>query len=271
LEALTTGYSPDEVELSIRLALDRWRTTEQIQLFKPPKLLRFSGSHDLAVDWLAANFALFAPEYSLQLSFSGSLGGLIALAEGKADLAGCHLWDHATDTYNVPFVQRLLPGQKIALITLAYRRQGLIVPPGNPLHILGLADLFNPEVTFINRQPGSGTRVWLDAQLHQMGLDPRKINGYAQECMTHSDVARAIAEERINTGIGLEATAIAFGLGFIFLHREPYQLAIPAENLESGPVQALMDWLQRPTASSSITALGGYDTSCIGDVQIVEN
>ena len=90
------------------------------------------------------------------MAFPGSLGGLIALAEGKADLAGSHLWDAESDAYNAPFVRRLLPGRRVALLTLARRRLGLIVPPGNPAGLAGVADLARPGVRIVNRGRGHG-------------------------------------------------------------------------------------------------------------------
>src|SRR3989304_2541815 len=108
LEVLTAGYAPADVEEAVRQALDRWRAVSQAGVAPAGEVLHFAGSHDLAVARLASYFSEIAPGFSLLLNFSGSLGGLIALAEGKADLAGCHLWDEETDTYNLPFVRRLL-------------------------------------------------------------------------------------------------------------------------------------------------------------------
>jgi molybdate-binding protein len=145
---------------------------------------------------------------ALDIAFAGSLGGLIALAEYKAEIAGSHLWDEETDTYNRPFVQRLLPGRRAALLTLAHRRLGLIVQPGNPAELEGLGDLARPGLRFVNRQPGAGTRVWLDAQLHRRGIDPVLINGYEEQFFTHSEVARAVGERRAEVGLGIEAAAL---------------------------------------------------------------
>ncbi len=177
LEVLTGGYSLDEVERAVHQAMDRWRLLEQEPAPVDAAQVRFAGSHDLAVTWLAGHFSEIVPGYSLDLNFSGSLGGLIALAGGQADLAGCHLWDDETDTYNLPFVRRLLPGKRVALATLAHRRLGLIVPGGNPAGIQGLADLARPGVRFVNRQPGSGTRVWLDVALKKAGLASSRFRG----------------------------------------------------------------------------------------------
>ena len=181
LEVLTAGYTTGEVETALQLALDQWRV---ISVQPSPAIqgkLRFMGSHDLALAWIAAHFSEIAPHYSLELQFSGSLGGLIALAEGKADLAGSHLWDEETDSYNIPYVRRLLPGQRVALLTLAQRRLGLITPAGNPGGVRELVDLQRPGLVFVNRQ------TWLrDTRLAgcgsaRAGIPAANISGYDDE------------------------------------------------------------------------------------------
>jgi molybdate-binding protein/DNA-binding transcriptional regulator YhcF (GntR family) len=266
LEVLTGGYTLDEVERAVRQAMDRWRMVEQEQIPKDEKTLRFAGSHDLAITWLAGHFPEIAPGYSLRLNFSGSLGGLIALAEGRADLAGSHLWDVESDTYNLPFVRRLLPGKRVALVTLARRRIGLIVPPGNPAQIKDLADLGRPGLRFVNRQPGSGTRVWLDFALRSAGVPAGQIQGYDVEKVTHSAVAQAVAEGQAGVGFGLEAAALSYGLDFIFLTYDRYDLVIPAAGMNAAPVQALLQWLGSPATRQVIESLGGYAADETGRV-----
>jgi putative molybdopterin biosynthesis protein len=266
LEVLTAGYSPADVEEAVRQALDRWRVVSQATSTPLGEVLVFIGSHDLAVAWLATHFNEIAPGYSLQLNFSGSLGGLIALAEGKADLAGCHLWDEETDTYNLPFVRRLLPGQRVVLVTLARRQLGLIVPPGNPANVQELADLRRPGLRFVNRQPGSGTRVWLDAMLQRQGIQPAAIQGYCDEKMTHTEIANTVAEGLADVGLGLEGAARPYGLGFVPLTQEQYDLVIPAQHFDSPPLQALIKWISSPAARQAISSLAGYETSNTGEV-----
>ena len=270
LEVLTAGYTPAEIERAIRIALDRWRALAEEPPTPPKRVLRFVGSHDPAVSLIATRCADFAPGYALRLTFTGSLGGLIALAEGKADLAGSHLWDEASDSYNVPFIQRLLPGRRVALLTLAHRHLGLIVPPGNPAEIAGLEDLACPHLRFVNRQRGAGTRVWLDAQLHRRGIAPAGVAGYGAEVATHSEVARAVAEGQADVGLGVEAAALAYGLGFVPLTMERYDLVIPAEGWQTEPIQALAQWLMTEEAQAAIAGLGGYDTGETGRVAWVE-
>ena len=269
LEVLTSGYTPDEVESAVRLALDRWRALGEQPSPIPEATLRFAGSHDLAVGRLAVHCQSMEPPFTLQIHFTGSLGGLMALEQGEADLAGCHLWDEETDTYNIPFIQRLLPGRRVALIRLANRHLGLILPVGNPHQISSLADLLRPEIRFINRQPGSGTRVWLDAQLKQLGLDSHMIRGYEQEERTHSEIARAVAECQADAGLGLEGAAKAFDLAFVPLANEEYCLVIPEERFAQPAVGEILRWLQTAEARREIDELGGYDTTSTGEIQWV--
>lgn len=269
LEVLTAGHAAEEVEGAVRIALDRWRAAAQS---RPPAgrgVLRFVGSHDLAVDWLAAHFEQVAPGVRLTVRFTGSLGGLMALAQGEADLAGAHLWDAESGAYNAPFVRRVLPGGRTALITLAHRRLGLIVAAGNPLGLRTLKDLARPRLRFVNRQPGSGTRVWLDAQLERLGVAAERILGYAEAQPTHTAVARAVAAGEADAGLGLEAAAAAFGLDFVFLTAEHYHLVVPAAGLEAGPVQRLVRWLRGRKGRAALGALPGYDASASGEVEWV--
>ena len=269
LETLTIGYTPTEVESALSMALDSWRSI--VHSPQPPgaAALRFAGSHDLALTWLAAHFPE-APRFTIQLGFNGSLGGLIALDAGQADLAGCHLWDEETDQYNAPYVRRLLPGRRVALLTLAYRRLGLLLAVGNPLQVHQLSDLAQPGLRFVNRQPGSGTRVWLDAALRRLQIDAYAILGYNVERVTHSDIARAVAEGEADAGFGLETAALALGLEFIPLLTEPYDLVIPAEHLDLPGIRRLVEWLATPTARQAIADLGGYDTRRTGQLVWVE-
>lgn len=270
LEALTAGFEAQEVESAVRQALDRWRVLEREPDRPAEHTLRFSGSHDLAVAWLAARFGEFTDGGRLELAFTGSLGGLIALAEGHADLAGAHLWDKESGEYNAPYVRRFLPNERVALLTLAHRRLGLLVAPGNPLSIESLDDLARPEVRFVNRQAGSGTRVWLDYALQSIGIAPTQIDGYDEEKMTHLEIARAIAEGRADAGLGLETAALAYGLAFVELRRERYDLVIPEVTLDRPQIQALRAWLELEETKQAIAALGGYDTGECGNLVWVE-
>lgn len=270
LEMITAGFELPEIEDGLRQAMDRWRSVNPLPARSIENQIRFAGSHDLVITWLASHFLDITGKYELDLRFIGSLGGLIALAEGNADLAGAHLWDHTNDTFNSPFISRILPGKRVCLITVAYRRLGLIFPLGNPHNIQRLEDLAGGKLRFINRQPGSGTRVWLDETLKKSSIPTDSIIGYGNEKTTHSAVARAVAESEGDVGIGLEAAARSYGLGFTFLRNDRYDLVIPEATMQHPAVIALIDWLKLSKTKEFITGLGGYDTELTGRFEWVE-
>lgn len=267
LESLTSGYTPSDVERVMRLALDRWRAISE----HPPRIadnkLYFVGSHDPAVALMASEFSNFSSDTILDLAYAGSLGGLMALVKGEADMAGCHLWDMDTDTYNEAFVRRLLPGRRIAILTLVHRNLGLVVPPGNPAELQSLQDLLKSNLRFATRQPGSGTRVWLDEKLQQLGLTPNELEAFGEEKKTHYQVAQSVAEGQTDVGLGLETAAVAYNLDFVGLAKERYDLIIPAATWENPAIQAMVQWLSTQEAQAAILELGGYDTSETGQVK----
>ena len=122
----------------------------------------------------------------------------------------------------------------------------------------------------MRKQPGAGTRVWLDAQLHRLGIDPGRLSGYGDEALTHSDVARAVSGGQADAGLGIEAAALAYGLAFVPLATERYDLAMLPGVWQSEPVQALLHWLTADAARQAIAALGGYETGETGRTQWVE-
>jgi putative molybdopterin biosynthesis protein len=267
IEALNSGHTTSEIEEAVRVALDRWRVVQVTKAPSHEKILRFEGSHDLVMAWIGSHFAEIVPGWTLQLSFKGSLGGLMSVAEGKADLAGCHLWDAETQTYNTPYIRKLFPNQRIAQITLVHRRLGLILPHGNPLKIHSLDDLTKPDVHMINRQIGSGTRVWLDSQLQWRRIQGSQIKGYADEKSTHTEVAQVIANGQANVGIGLECSAKYYGLDFIFLTLERYELVTSETIFNQAPIQKLLAWLQLDEHKKIFQDLGGYEVEETGKVQ----
>jgi molybdate-binding protein/DNA-binding transcriptional regulator YhcF (GntR family) len=269
LEVLTSGFEPAEIQQALDLAMDRWRSIQQQPPGPEQHTLRFSGSHDIAMTWLASHFDQICSGCALELNFSGSLGGLMALAEGRADLSGSHLFDPESGTYNLPYIRKLFPGRQMALVRLAERSIGLALSPGNPLGVRGLRDLARSGVRFVNRQGGSGTRVWLDQELERLGIDPQHIHGYADEKNTHSEVARAVAEGKADAGLALESAAAAFNLDFQFLVQESYDLVFPAEEAQREPLSALVGWLGSPQAKQVIGELPGYDAGQSGKIQLV--
>jgi putative molybdopterin biosynthesis protein len=219
----------------------------------------FSGSHDSAIEHIASQLA---PHISLLTLPIGSLDGLINLRQGLCHVAGTHLLDSSGE-YNTPFVRHLFPDRPVSLTTLAHRTQGLIVAPGNPKWIRDLTDLSREDVTFINRNPGSGTRLWLEMDLSRLRLPVTLIRGYGNFVNTHSATAKIVQAGEADVAIGIQAAAREAQLGFVPLFEERYDLVIPAEQAQL--VRPLLDYLQTASFRKELTMLTGYNTAHSGE------
>ncbi|NHZ71469.1 MAG: hypothetical protein GWP17_00050 [Aquificales bacterium] len=271
LAAVSGGHSPAQAEAALKLAISRWQELKRqavpptrTEATKETAVLHLAGSHDLTLGFLARLLEAEQPELQLILQYVGSLGGLIALAQGEADIAGTHLWDEATDSYNLPFVQRLLPGRRVLLLTLVKRSLGLMTAPGNPHGLQGLADLARPNIRLVNRQSGSGTRVWLDAQLKALAIKPAQLAGYEREEVTHMAIALAIKQREADAGLGIQAAATAYGLDFIPLTQERYDLVFPEAVWQTPAAQLLAAIIRADRFKESVMGLAGYDTAVTG-------
>jgi molybdate-binding protein len=225
------------------------------------------GSNDQAVAGLAAYARQKKAHVSLQLLALDSLNGLIALQQGLCRVAGCHLLDPQTGEYNSGYIERLFPGQTMTLIRLAQREVGLMVKSGNPLRLRSLADLTRPTVRFVNRERGSGTRLWLDRALRQAGILPAAVTGYARELGSHLEVAQAVGRGKADAGLGLGSVAHHLGLDFVPLFEEPYDLVLPKEALTQPQYQLLFNLLCSGDFRQFVTGLTGYQTSSCGASQ----
>jgi putative molybdopterin biosynthesis protein len=219
------------------------------------------GSHDLVLDLAASELRAADPRVTLASTNVGSLGGLVALRDGLCHLAGSHLLDADTGTYTLPWVERVLGDRPVAVVRLVHREQGLIVADGNPLGLSGIEDLTRPGLRYVNRQRGAGTRVLLDHELGRRGIAAEAVGGYAREEHTHLAVAAAVAAGRADCGLGVLAAARAFGLGFVPVTREPYDLVMAAETVEDPVLAPLWELLASRAFLERVEALGGYSTA----------
>ena len=248
------------------------RTTREsgVRTTQEERSIRVAGSHDFTLDLLAAALHEQEPGLTLHLESVGSLRGLLALQGGKAHVAPSHLLDEATGDFNRGYIQHLLTplGVRVVLLGFVEREQGLIVRRGNPKAIRGLPDLLRPDVCFVNRQRGAGTRVLLDYHLAAAGLPAGGICGYAQQEPTHLAVAAAVADGRADCGLGVLAAARTLGLDFVPLFHERFDLVIPVEHYESRLLAPLLALLRHPQAGfmQQVAALGGYVTAGMGKV-----
>ena len=237
---------------------------------RPEHNLLAVGSHDLALELLGIHLRRRRDSVFLSCANVGSMGGIMAIRNNEAHLAGIHLLNPATGSYNVDDAEKYLPNVAWRLVHLAMRQQGLMVAPGNPKQINGLSCLTRPELTFINRQRGSGTRMLLDYELARLGIAGQQINGYEKEVGTHMTVAASIASGTIDAGLGVQAAAQALGLDFLPVAAEQYDLLMnfaPHDDRMALIVQVL----QSSEFRLEVEALGGYDLSNAGKLIAVGN
>ena len=224
------------------------------------------GSHDITVDILADEIKRRGYNVRISSGNVGSLGGLMALRKGTCHIAGSHLLDTQTGQYNLSYIGRYLKGKHISVFHLVLRDQGLIVTKGNPKAVKGISDLSRGDVTFVNRQAGSGTRVLFDYKLDQQGMEPKSIKGYDHEEFTHMAVAVDILSGAADCGMGIFAAAKALDLDFIPLEREQYDLIIPTDMLDLPNVRAVLETIRTQDFRKRVESLGGYDPSKSGQL-----
>lgn len=221
---------------------------------------------DTLLDLLADTANRLLPEPVICRSHLGSYNGLVAMYRGQADAATAHLWDRESDSYNLPFVTRLLPGEDVAVYHLVRRPVGFYVPAGNPKQIGSLRDLARVDVTTVSRERGSGIRVLTDSLLHQAGLSPERIRGYEREVGTHLEAAAAVAAGEADCAIGNQKAARQTeGVDFVFLRWEQYDLILRTRSLPQPAGQALLQAMQAPGFRAALDAMGGYDTTNLGE------
>lgn len=224
------------------------------------------GSHDNTLDLLDSFLRKSHPRFSLGSAHVGSMGGLAALREGRCHLAGSHLLDEKTGIYNQADIARRLAGIPVLLMRLVDREQGLILAPGNPLGLHSIDDLARPDVSFVNRQRGSGTRVLLDYELRKRGIAPARIAGYENEEYTHMNVAAAVLSGRASAGLGVKSAANALGLDFIPVGVEEYDLIIPARYQDDERMRALVGVIRSAAFKDAVFAMGGYGIEKTGEI-----
>ena len=243
----------DEVELSL------YRPLKEIE-----NTLVAIGSHDLILDVLADIMPNRFPGCFLSSTHVGSMGGLMALGRGEAHLAPTHLLDEDTGVYNVSYLQRLFPNEKMALIKGVNRIQGFIVKPGNPLNITSVSDL--TRCRSVNRQRGAGTRVLLDYLMKKQGVAPEEINGYEREAATHMAVAAAVNSDSADCGMGIMSAARALNLDFVEVGPEEYDFAIPVRFLDLPLTQHFLELLRSDEFHQRLAELGGYGWDRCGEI-----
>ncbi|GMA14313.1 helix-turn-helix domain-containing protein (plasmid) [Deinococcus metallilatus] len=223
---------------------------------------------DPSLELLTSHAAEHAPEVRVLWRAASSLAALEALTRGEAHAAGIHLWDAETGQSNLPFVERLFPGQVMHLLTLWSWEQGLIVPPGNPRGVTGPADLLQPGVRLVNREAGAGSRLLLDAWLGREGVTlagRRALPGYGDEVHSHLEAAGRVAAGRADVAPGPRSAAQALGLDFVPVQVERFDLVVPDEHLLHPGITALIEVTRTAAFRADLALLGGYDPAHAGE------
>ncbi|MFN2341992.1 MAG: molybdopterin biosynthesis protein [Desulfonatronovibrio sp.] len=240
----------------------------EVELFRPrqelDRVLVVVGSHDNTMDILTNELMGMDNPIHLASTHLGSMGGITAILDRAAHIAGIHLFDPDTNDYNFPFLQKYAPDLNFKIVNLAIRHQGLIVDRGNPKKISGINDLTRKDILFVNRQRGAGTRILLDHHLKQSGISPDQVNGYDKEEFTHMAVAVNVLSQTADCAMGIMAAAKALDLDFVPLAKERYDLLIPDYSFNEPKVQVLMNLINTSNFQEKIRKLGGYETELTG-------
>lgn len=234
------------------------------RFWRAPDLV-FIGSHDYVIDELI-RLVVEGPNY--KLINAGSLGGLLAVGRGEADLCGTHLLDEESGEYNLPYLKKLNLENQVVLVGGWVREIGFILPKNNPKNIKSFKDLFREDVTFINRNKGSGTRTLIDINLRSAAIElgveldkiPRVVKGYLNEAKTHTGVAVAVLQGRADVGVGVKHAAMMYGLEFIKIGEETYDLVIRKDSMSKEPIRKILKILDSEEIEEILSNYLGYKT-----------
>ena len=226
---------------------------------EPPTVL--AGSHDPLLDW-----ALRESGSGIAAFYDGSLDGLTRLAARGAIAAGLHLAEPEDGTWNVRHVAGRLAGEPVVLLEWARRRQGLVVPSGNPRRLAGIADLAGTTVAV--RQEGAGSRVLFDQLLAGGGIAPETLSLLVPPCRSEADVAAAVAEGKADAGLAVEGAARLARLDFVPLVDERFDLLVWRRHVFEPPMQRLLAFARTEAFARRARELGGYDLAGFGTVHL---
>ncbi len=221
---------------------------------------------DPAFEILSQHVSRVAPDARVYCRFASSHRALNCLSEGLTHLAGTHLHNTGKVESNVIMASQKLIGVSGSVVGFSMLEEGLMVARGNPLGIRAVADLAQPMVRFINREPGAALRVLLDDLLQRAGINGDAINGYRNEVTSHREGAYRIACNVADAALGLRAIAEAYGLGFVPITAARCDLVVPGDMSSHPTIRILLDVLQSAALRKEIDALPGYEGSVTGKI-----
>lgn len=245
--------------------------TVKVKLLRPKEELYGSamciGSHDPLLDELADMLHSAYPNEFLSSSHVGSMGGIMAVRRGEAHLGGIHLLDESDGSYNLSYLKKYFPNGGVYLVECVGRTQGIMCTASNPKGIKSIEDLFRGDISYVNRQKGSGTRILFDYLCKKAGLDGRSVYGYEREELTHTSVAAQIASGSGDAGMGIYSAAKLYDLCFVPICTEQYDLLIPEHAWDSPYIRHIIEILKSEKFKNRLTEMGGYTLNNPGEVR----
>ncbi len=220
-----------------------------------------AGSHDPLLEW-----SLRESGCELAMMPGGSLDGLERLAAGDAMVCGMHVLDGATATYNQVAAEDACRGTGVVLVEWAWREQGLVLAPGNPLGISGIADLKAKKARVIDRQEQAGSHVLFHHLLAEAGIEAAALDVLDQPARSETDLGLAVQEGKADAGLAVQSVAQHYRLEFLGLHRERYDLLMRRRDYFEGPVQKLLAFAASDAFKAKAADMAGYDASGLGNV-----
>jgi len=223
------------------------------------------SGQDNSLDVLAKQLTESMSSLQFLRAYTGSLDGLIAMYQDKADIVSTHLFDGETGTYNLPYTHKILGSKSYIVIHLMKRRAGLFVQKNNPKNIHSWEDFKRPDIILANREPGAGARVLLDEQLRLYNIQRNNISGYDSVYPSHLDVASQISSHKADIGVGSEQAAKIANVDFIEMIEESYDLVMLKTDQNDGIIYQVRTILQTESFLHTLTSLN-YNTSDTGKV-----
>jgi excisionase family DNA binding protein len=224
----------------------------------PPVLV---GSQDPLLEW-----AVKESNAELAMLCQGSGDGVQRLVDGRAMVAGMHIWHAESERYNDPATLGLTGMRDLVLIRWAKRQQGLLLAPGNPHGLTRLEDIARPGLRLAHRQPDAGVSHLLQGLLARHRIDGSQLTWAAHPSLSEDDLALAIRQGEADVGVGIEAAARRQGLAFIPLQQEHFDLAMRRRHYFEPAMQRLLEFARCERFVQRAEALGGYDISELGKV-----
>ncbi len=200
-------------------------------------------------------------------AYIGSYDSLVSLYHDKVAVATSHLWDGASDEYNIPHVRALLPGIRCTIVNITYRTQGLYVAKGNPKSIRSWSDFGRTDIRMINREKGAGSRVLLDENLKLLGFYGSRVAGYDDENQSHLAVASAVGRGEADVAVGSEKIGHQVdNIDFVPMKRERYDLVVKTEQVDRAEIKTMLEILRSQKFQNEFRSIGGYDICDMGRI-----